>query len=377
MASFTSLRTYVGKMFVNYESHADFRLLTLRLCRNGVMIAGILGILLTLSYVFANVYFNNREMVWWYGEPESRVVVMLDKIAIILFSITAVILSRFKISLGVLRLTAAALIFLIAFATQMDDIMNRNINLSVGFLFLILVVTAGTIPFKPWQILLVSFGILLLYNPGIMIISEFLGVTGLYIQKSHIIFLSIGIVMITGISTLLYHSRYQQYMAKRSADGFADIPFQSSTGDGISGGTVHHEQDNEPLHPGIANELLVSEISVPSTEEIFLEKVKKIIEEHIGDSNFGVEWLAYDAGISPRHLQRKLRASVGLSAAELIRLMRLQRASQLLEQQAGNVSEVAYKVGYQDVNYFSKLFRDTFEITPSEYAKSTKSGNGS
>jgi AraC-like DNA-binding protein len=49
--------------------------------------------------------------------------------------------------------------------------------------------------------------------------------------------------------------------------------------------------------------------------------------------------------------------------------MRLHRAAQLLEKRAGNVSEIAYKVGFQDPTYFSKIFRKLFKVNPAEYAK--------
>ena len=55
-----------------------------------------------------------------------------------------------------------------------------------------------------------------------------------------------------------------------------------------------------------------------------------------------------------------------LTPAGYIRMMRLERAAQLLVQQAGNVSEVAYAVGFQDAYYFSRLFKQTFGLSPSK-----------
>ena len=108
-------------------------------------------------------------------------------------------------------------------------------------------------------------------------------------------------------------------------------------------------------------------ISVTSAESEFLEQVRIVVEEKLGNSNFGVEWLADEVGLSPRQLQRRLRKSTRLSAAGFIRMMRLQRAAQLLEQKAGSVSEIAYAVGFNDPNYFSRLFHQTFGVAPSQY----------
>jgi signal transduction histidine kinase/CheY-like chemotaxis protein len=108
---------------------------------------------------------------------------------------------------------------------------------------------------------------------------------------------------------------------------------------------------------------------VLSTDDELLENVRATIEKHLGNSNFGVEWLADEVALSARQLQRRLQASVRLSAAGLIRMMRLQRAAQLLERRAGTVSEIAYRVGFHDAEHFSRLFRQTYGLTPTQYAE--------
>ncbi|MDZ7690144.1 MAG: response regulator [Balneolaceae bacterium] len=110
-------------------------------------------------------------------------------------------------------------------------------------------------------------------------------------------------------------------------------------------------------------------IDVTSEDARFLQQVQQVIEKHMGNSNFGVEWLADEVNISARQLQRKLRSITNLSAGGYVRMMRLERAGQLLEQDWGNVSEVAYKVGFQDPKYFSRLFKQTFGATPTEYTE--------
>jgi len=110
-----------------------------------------------------------------------------------------------------------------------------------------------------------------------------------------------------------------------------------------------------------------SEIQVSSAEERFLVKARDLVEENMEDGNFGVQELASELGLSPRQLQRKLRETVGQSPVGFIRTLRLYRAAQLLEQQAGNVSEVAYAVGFTSLSYFAKCFREQFGTSPSEY----------
>jgi AraC-like DNA-binding protein len=111
---------------------------------------------------------------------------------------------------------------------------------------------------------------------------------------------------------------------------------------------------------------------VASADALFLERVRDAAESHIGDSDFTVEWLAQEVGISVRQLHRRLQKLVNLSPGGYVRMIRLERAAQLLEQEAGNVSEVAYRVGFNDVRYFSRLFRNAFGVNPSVYVATGK-----
>ena len=110
-----------------------------------------------------------------------------------------------------------------------------------------------------------------------------------------------------------------------------------------------------------------SDITVTSADEAFLNRAREIVEENIEDGNFGVQELASELGLSPRQLQRRLRDTVDQSPVEFIRTLRLQRAAQLLEGQYGNVSEVAYSVGFTSLSYFAKCFREQYGMAPSEF----------
>ncbi len=110
-------------------------------------------------------------------------------------------------------------------------------------------------------------------------------------------------------------------------------------------------------------------VEVMSEDERFLVRVKEKILERLSDEQLSVESLADDIGISRVHLYRKVSGLTGLSVNELIRKLRLQRAAQLLEQQWGPVSQVAYEVGFSNLSYFSKVFKEEYGVLPSEYEK--------
>ncbi len=111
-------------------------------------------------------------------------------------------------------------------------------------------------------------------------------------------------------------------------------------------------------------------VTVSSVDEEFFESLKGIIEESMSDESFGVDDLCEKVGMSRRQLQRKISALTDRSPAALIRTMRMQRAKQLLEQGAGNVTEIAYKVGYSSISSFSRVFRQEFGKPPKALLKS-------
>lgn len=107
-------------------------------------------------------------------------------------------------------------------------------------------------------------------------------------------------------------------------------------------------------------------VSVTSADERFLRKVGEVIEARMADESFSVEDLADAVAFSRSQLHRKLKALTGKGPNEIIRHYRLSRAKSLLEQGAGTVSEIAFSVGYANISYFTKSFKQAFGQLPSE-----------
>lgn len=114
--------------------------------------------------------------------------------------------------------------------------------------------------------------------------------------------------------------------------------------------------------------LQVKQVPTTSMNQKFVERAIQIVEDNIGDSSFGVEKFMGEMFMSRSQLHRKLKASTGYSTTKFIRYIRLQRAAQLLKGNAGTVAEIAYKVGFENVGYFSKCFSETFGTPPSQYS---------
>ncbi|TLV03323.1 hybrid sensor histidine kinase/response regulator transcription factor [Dyadobacter luticola] len=113
-----------------------------------------------------------------------------------------------------------------------------------------------------------------------------------------------------------------------------------------------------------AEEKLVQE---PTLHDMFIRKLYSIIEERLDDSLFGVEDLAAEIGMSRASLHRKVKSLTGTSPGDLMRNYRLKRAAQFLRQ-GYNSSETAFKTGFDSASYFSKCFKDFYQVTPNEFA---------
>lgn len=111
------------------------------------------------------------------------------------------------------------------------------------------------------------------------------------------------------------------------------------------------------------------DIAVTSVDEKFLQRAIAIIEKNIDDPDFTTQVLARQIGMSRSQLHRKLNALTDKGPQVFIRIIRLKRAAQLLAQKTGNVTEIAYEVGFASVAHFSKRFREFFGKLPSEYQK--------
>lgn len=112
-------------------------------------------------------------------------------------------------------------------------------------------------------------------------------------------------------------------------------------------------------------------ISLSTVDEKFINKVTTIIEEHIEDPDFHVDYLSDSVGLSRTQLYRKFQGLMGQTPNEFMNYFRLQRAAQLL-QTGLTAAEVAYKVGFRDPSYFSKSFRKHFNMSPSQFVEQSK-----
>ena len=101
-------------------------------------------------------------------------------------------------------------------------------------------------------------------------------------------------------------------------------------------------------------------------DKSFLKQLRKIIQENLSNSDLSVEQIGDEIGLSRVQLYRKVKSLTGYSPVEMLRKARLMRARHLLQTTDKSVSEVAYAVGFSTPSYFSKCYKEEFDLQPAQ-----------
>ena len=117
---------------------------------------------------------------------------------------------------------------------------------------------------------------------------------------------------------------------------------------------------------------LLSPKPLPSSDQVLLEKVVRLINENISNPNLNVDFLSKNIGVSRVQLYRKLKELSDQSPSDFIKTIRIKQAAELLANQKVQISEVAYAVGFSNLSHFSNSFKEFYGISPTEYIENVK-----
>jgi len=107
--------------------------------------------------------------------------------------------------------------------------------------------------------------------------------------------------------------------------------------------------------------------AITTLDQKLLERIREHINKNISNPDLTVNMLSKEIGVSRVHLYKKTMSLTGKTPIELIRLIRLKKASELLSIGRLTISEISYEVGFNDPRYFSKIFKNEFGMLPSKY----------
>ena len=106
-----------------------------------------------------------------------------------------------------------------------------------------------------------------------------------------------------------------------------------------------------------------------TSDEEFINRLTIVVKKHISDEKFGVKQLASEVHMSREQIYRKLKNINNQSVSQFIREVRLSKAKEMLYNDEGTVSEIAYNVGFSSPSYFVKCFRESLGYPPGEFKK--------
>lgn len=133
---------------------------------------------------------------------------------------------------------------------------------------------------------------------------------------------------------------------------------------------IHYILDNqERYHKSVSKSVEADKEEVMKSTRPFMERVMEIIEQNYSNSEFGVQEFCEALGMSRTVVSRHLNAEVGLPTGQFIKNYRLNMAKELLSTKTGNrnITEIAYRVGFNDPKYFTRCFTKMYGMNPSTY----------
>lgn len=113
----------------------------------------------------------------------------------------------------------------------------------------------------------------------------------------------------------------------------------------------------------------IREPEIKTPDDRLLERIVRVINEHLGEGELTVEQVAAEVGVSRVHLHRKLKELTGQTSRDFIRNLRLKKAAEMLSEKKYAISELADAVGFQSTSSFTTAFKTLFGVSPSEYGQ--------
>jgi signal transduction histidine kinase/DNA-binding response OmpR family regulator len=193
------------------------------------------------------------------------------------------------------------------------------------------------------------------------------GLTLCKILKNDLATSHISVLMLTAKNSP--EDRIDCYNA--GADSYIAKPFELAVLDARTRNLIQkREQKTENFKSN--KDVNISSMEYGSIDEVFLQQAVQKVEDKLADDTFDFDQFAIDMATSKSTLHRKLKSLTGLSPGEFIRNIRLKHAALMLTKNVGNISEIAFAVGFNDPKYFSRCFKAEFGLSPKEYQESKK-----
>ena len=178
---------------------------------------------------------------------------------------------------------------------------------------------------------------------------------------AYLLYLLLSIAVVAGITYTIVYIRHLVRQREENLQAYLRLIDQQSV--------VEKDQPADGEQPAASeantNTVVVSHLS--EEDDAFMRRLMDFIEKNIGDSDVGVEDMADATATSRSSLNRKMKQLLGVTPADFLKEARLKKACQQLERTNRGVNDIAYACGFSDPKYFSKVFKASIGMSPSDY----------
>lgn len=155
---------------------------------------------------------------------------------------------------------------------------------------------------------------------------------------------------------------------EEGADAYINKPFSLDELEAHIAGLIANRMRMKGKFSGVQQqEDTINGVELKGNDAQLMERIMKSVNERLYDSDFNVEALADDIGMSRVQLHRRVKEMTGITVGEFLRNLRLQQAARLLEKGDVTISQVTYAIGMANPTHFTTTFKKYFGVTPTEY----------
>ena len=176
---------------------------------------------------------------------------------------------------------------------------------------------------------------------------------------AYLIYIMLFIAAIVGITYTVLYIRHLRRQREENLQAY--LKLFNSQGKSKETEETGQEQQAEEAAPATIISHLKEE------DELFMNKLTEFVDKNLGDSDIGVDDMADATATSRSSLNRKMKQILGVTPADFLREARMKRACHMLKNTSRGVNDVAYSCGFSDPKYFSKVFKASIGMSPSDY----------
>ncbi len=196
-----------------------------------------------------------------------------------------------------------------------------------------------------------------------------------------VLYILLGIILISGITYTVTYIRALKRQREENLKAYLQLferqtmmSAQASVSNSVVD-TGHPDEKPVPTEEvqSVAASPTPAAVNISEEDDAFIRRLLAFADENLGDSSVGIDEMALATATSRSSLNRKTKQLLGVTPADFLKEARIKRACQQLQTTTRSINDIAYSCGYSDPKYFSKCFKTSIGVSPSEYRNTHKS----